>query len=199
MLRVALPLLIAAAIPDGQYNSDAPVNVLTVCEVIANLDRYSNTNVAVVGHMERKVGVIDHYEFLSQDGCEPRILTNKHLWPNRILIWTIAEPGLPNPPEDKPKLENAVLAAKLAAVRNTTRLGTHKEPRPDGPGTSVVKNTWGVVYGRVVRSPLLDKYCAPKGCGGHDAPVILMAAPDAVQTLAVDGSTSSALKPLSRD
>jgi hypothetical protein len=108
-----------------------------------------------------------------------------------MLIWTLPEEGMPNPPTDTPKLAPTALAAKLRVVQTTTTLGTHREPRMStrGPATEVdVANEWSVVYGRIVRSPSLDEDCGPNGCGGFDVPLIIVARPDQVQKIRDDGT-----------
>ena len=100
--------------------------MLTVCEVLGDVNRYADTAVAVVGRMERSVSLIDHYEFLSQDRCEHPAITRGHTWSNKIQIWADWEEGMPRPPSDGAKLQAAVLAAKLSFVRRTTRLGFTK-------------------------------------------------------------------------
>ena len=180
----------------GQHQIEGHVQVLTVCEVLGDVNRYTNTAVAVVGRMERSVSVIDHYEFLSQDRCEHPAITHGHIWSNKIQIWADWEEGMPKPPSDGPKLQAAVLAAKLSVVRRTTKLGSHQEPRfkADGhPSTAVVPNEWAIVYGRIVRSPRLDEDCGAGGCGGDDVPLIIIADPSEVHTLRGDG------KPLPKD
>jgi hypothetical protein len=180
----------------GQQKSNGHLQVLTVCEVLGDVNRYTDTAVAVVGRIERSVSVIDHYEFLSQDRCEHPAITHGHTWSNKIQIWSDWEEGMPKPPGDVPKPQAAVLAAKLSVVRRTTKLGSHEEPRfkADGhPSTTVVPNEWAVVYGRIVRSPRLDEDCGAGGCGGDDVPMIIIADPSEVHTLRGDG------KPLPKD
>ena len=57
-------------------SSNGQVKVLTVCEVLGNVADYADTGVAVVGRMERSVGLIDQAEFLSQDRCERPVITH---------------------------------------------------------------------------------------------------------------------------
>lgn len=176
----------------GQQELHGQVKVLSVCEVLGNVNRYADTAVAVVGRMERSVGLIDHYEFLSQDRCENPVITHGHTWSNKIQIWTASEEGMRKPPSDRPKLERAAIAAKLSVVRKTTKLGSHEEPRLDvggHPSTATVPNEWAAVYGRIVKVPRLEDYCGPEGCGGRDVPLIIMAEPDQVHTLRGDGRT----------
>ncbi len=204
-MRIAPCLLVAmmmtAGLIVGQPVPGAQVRVLTVCEVLGGLNRYADTAVAVVGRMERSVSLMDHYEFLSQDGCEHPVVTHGHVWSNKIQIWANWEEGLPRPPSDKPKLQRGIVAAKLSVVRNTTKLGSHTEPRFKMEGgsityshTATVPNEWAVVYGRVVRVPDLDEDCGPKGCGGGDVALVLIAEPDQVRKLRDDGGSFSADK-----
>jgi len=100
---------------------------------------------------------------------------------------------MPRPPSDRPKLQEAVVAAKLSAVRRTTKLGSHEEPRfADGHlSIDVVPNEWAVVYGRIVRSPRLDEDCGARGCGGDDVPLVIIAEPYQVHRLSSNGSQLS--------
>ena len=140
--------IVTMRISFGQQELHGQVKVLSVCEVLGNVNRYADTAVAVVGRMERSVGLIDHYEFLSQDRCENPVITHGHTWSNKIQIWMLSEEGMPKPPSDRPKLERAALAAKLSVVRKTTKLGSHEEPRLDvrgHPSTATVPNEGAAV------------------------------------------------------
>ncbi len=200
-MRIAIRVVVAIAIAVlsvpalGQAKPDHRVKVLTVCEVLGNVHRYSNAAVAVVGRMERSVSVIDHYEFLSQDHCEHPVITNGHTWENKMMIWASSEMGMPDPPSDKPDLDHSIVVAKLSTLRKTTKLGTHKEPAFKAEdhqirytGQADVSNERAVVYGRIVLVPDLNKNCGVKGCGGFGEPVILMATPYNVHNLRDDGS-----------
>ena len=185
-----IAVMLTTGIAFGQRNSSGQLQVLTVCEVLGDVNRYANTAVAVVGRMERSVSLIDHYEFLSQDRCEHPVVTHGHVWSDKIQIWVNWEEGMPKPPSDRPKLQRPVVAAKLSVVRKTTKLGSHEEPRfkEDGhPNAAAVPNEWAVVYGRIVRSPRLDENCGAAGCGGDDVPLILIAEPSEVHPLSDDG------------
>ena len=190
MLKTAaLQVLFFASIALGQQ-SDGQVKVLTVCDVLGDVSRFTEAAVAVVGRMERSVSLIDHYEFLSQDRCERPVITHGHTWSSKIQIMVDWEEGMPKPPNDKLKLQLPILAAKLSVVRKTTKLDSHQEPRfrSDGhPSTVAVPNEWAVVYGRIVRSPRLDEDCGTAGCGGDDIPLIMIAEPSEVRMLRGDG------------
>ena len=180
--------------PSGPQTSHAQVKVLNVCEVLADINRYANSAVVVVGRMERSVSLIDQYQFLSEDQCEHPVITHGHVWSNKIQVWTRSEKGMPKPPRAKLQLEQAALAAKLFAVRQTTKLGTHEEPyfKKDGnsivyAGQTVRPNEWAVVYGRIVRMPELNEDCGVEGCGGDNVPLMLIAEPYNVHKIAGDG------------
>jgi hypothetical protein len=178
---------IATEIALGQPKPNDKTAVVTVCEVVGDVNRYADADIAIVGRMERSVSLIDHSEFLSQDHCEHPLITHGHTFPSRIQIVTDWEDGMPKPPSDRPRLEPTGIAAKLSAVRRTTELGSHQEPRfnaDDKPGIAMVPNDWAIVYGRLVKAPRLDEDCGGDGCGGDDVPLILVAKEQEVRTLA---------------
>ncbi len=180
-----------AAVTPGQPVTPSQAKVLTVCEVLGDLNQYADSVVAVVGRMESSVGIEDHYEFLAQDRCEHPVKTWGHVWSNKIQIWADWEEGMPKPPSNRPALQRADVATKLAAVRRTTRLGSHEEPRIELKGSvSVVQvaNEWAVVYGRIVRLPDLDKDCGAEGCGGDNVPLMIMVEQYNVRRLRSNGT-----------
>ena len=188
-LTIVLMMIPCSAV--GQQKLNGPAKVLTVCEVLGDLKRYADTAVAVVGRMERSVSRVDHYEFLSQGRCEHPVITHGHVWANKFQVWTDWKGGGPMPPSDRPNLQGTVVAAKLSIVRKTTKLGSDEEPgfKADGhPIIVAVPKEWAVVYGRIVRSPRLEEDCGAGGCGGNDAPLIIVAEPGEVHLLRVDGN-----------
>jgi hypothetical protein len=190
-----IAVIMTAGIAVGQQKSDVKASVLTVCEVLGDLTRYVDRAVVVVGRMERSVSPTDHYEFLSQDRCEHPLITHRHVWSDKIQIWAAWEEGMPKPPSDRPKLERSVVAMKLSAVRQTTKLGFHEEPQFTTDGHAIVythtaaaPNEWAVVYGRIVTVPNLNEDCGAGGCGGDDAPLVIVAEPHNVHRLRDDGT-----------
>jgi hypothetical protein len=187
--------MLTPGIVAGQPRTNGQATVLTVCEVLGDVARYANTAVAVAGRMERSVSLIDHYEFLSQDRCERPVITHGHAWSDRIQVWTGRQAGMPKPPGNRPKLEPSVLASKLSVLRQTTPLGSHKEPQFKSDGHAIVfsqiadvPNAWAVVYGRIVRVPDLNKNCGAEGCGGDDVPLVIVAEPYNIHELRDDGT-----------
>lgn len=185
------------------------VNMVTVCEVLGDLRHYTNTDVAIVGRMERNVSLIDHYEFISQDHCEHPVITHGYLWSNKIQILTGEDAGILKPPGDEPKLAHSAIIAKLSIIRKTTKLGFHQEPRFRADGRVIsyshmasVPNEWAVVYGRIMTVPKLDEDCGSEGCGGDDFPLIVIAESYNIHRLDEDatplpaeGSKSDSTKP----
>ena len=117
-MKTPMSWMIASVLTIGlvsgqQQKSHSQVKVLAVCEVLAEVDRYANSAIVVVGRMDGSVGLIDHYEFLSQDQCEHPVITHGHVWSNKIQVWAGLETGMPKPPSDSLRLDQSVLAAKL--------------------------------------------------------------------------------------
>jgi hypothetical protein len=190
--RWIINIVVAGSIAFGQQKSVPPV--LTVCEVLGDVARYADRAVIVLGRIESSVGLIDHYEFLSEDQCEQPLITHGHLWSNKIQIWAGWDPGMPKPPRAKPQLEPPTLAAKLLIVRRTTKLGFHDEPyfKKDGnsvvyAGTTPKPNEWSAVYGRIMKNPDLNEHCDVEDCRGHNVPLMIIAEPYNVHRLAEDG------------
>jgi hypothetical protein len=180
-----------ASVAAGQQAPDNRVKVLTVCEVLSDVGRYADTAVAIVGRMRYGVSLVDHNEYLSQDGCKRPVITHGHVWSNEIQVWAFAEEGMPKPPTDKPTFVPNEVATKIAEVRKTTKLSTHTRPALDSqrhPVTVVEPNDWAVVYGRVVRSPQLDENCGRRGCGGDNVPLLILAEQDQVHIVRADGT-----------
>ena len=84
------------------------------------------------------------------------------------------------------------------AVRQTTKLGFHREPRIRVKDSSTtysegeVPNEWAIVYGRVVGSPNLSKEPCDNdeiGCEGFmGAPMAIIVEPKNIHVLNEDGT-----------
>lgn len=189
-----ISIVVAGGIAFGQQKSPPRSEVLTVCEVLADVAGYADRPLIVVGRMEMTVGIIDHYEFLSEDQCDAPAVTHGHVWSTKIQIWAGRAQGMPKPPRTKPRLEASDLAAKLLIVRQTTALGFHDEPyfKKNGnsieyAGTTSKPNVWAVVYGRIMKNPDLNEDCDTQDCRGHNVPLMIIAEPYNVHGLAPDG------------
>ena len=149
--------------------------------MLGSLPRFANAVVEVVGRFESSVSLTNHH-YLSQDRCEHPLITHGHVWSDKIQIWIGWEKGMPK----TPKLEVSDIASKLSIVRQTTELGSHREPGFKADGRSIVythmadvPNEWAIVYGRIVRAPDVN-----------DVPLVIIAQPYNIHSLRDDGSLS---------
>jgi hypothetical protein len=104
---------------------------------------------------------------------------SKHVWPNKIWLedWPEKAPRLPVPVF---RVDEAILAFKLAALRESTILTKH--PRltltQEGVVTKAdIEDEWGVAFGRVIlRNLKPNSNCThAAGCGGfNETPVTLV-------------------------
>lgn len=185
-------LLITMAFP--RLGISQQPKIVTVCELLANPTEYGNSVVAVVGRLDVEGVIFDRHNFIGQDHCDQPIKTENYVWPNKILIWTQAEKGLPNPPTDRPALDLAVLAGKISEISRDTTLGTRKEFRMDKEGNLkdfAVKNQWVVAYGHTFYSPNLTSAAICKGIGRNGfmrAPVVIVVDSKNVHTINDDGT-----------
>jgi hypothetical protein len=99
-------------------------------------------------------------------------------------------------------MDHALLVEKFSAVRNSTKLGFHKQAQFKNEGGGItflkfgdVRDEWVVVYGRLFWSPdLRQPPCGSKqiGCGGFfGAPVAITVAPKNVHVINEDGTLHS--------
>ncbi|HZU24775.1 MAG TPA: hypothetical protein VFA04_04595 [Bryobacteraceae bacterium] len=146
-----MAVLFAPGVTSGQPPAETRVPILTVCEVLADHERYAAHPVAVVGRLQSIVGVIDGYDFLAQDKCERPIRRDNRTLPNKMLVGFYPDEWMPQPPTDRPSLDFSGVRDKLIKVQRTTRLGFHKEY--GFSGARRVPNTWAVIYGRIVSPP----------------------------------------------
>ncbi len=189
------------ALPSLTFAQSSPP-VVSVCEVLANLNEYGNSVVAIVGRLDVTGVIYDRRNYVSQDGCENPVIADNFVWPNRILVSTTHEKGLPNPPTDTPDLSLPVLVDKLASMRGTTYLGVRNEYRANKNGELVniiVRNQWVVAYGHTYSPSRLTtaESCKEIGCNGFAGrvPVIIMVDPKNVRLLNEYGGFSDSDKP----
>jgi hypothetical protein len=205
MAIIATALLLIPAAAFGQVNTNAApsrkpterLKIRTVCEVLGNAHHYANRVVAVVGRLEQSVSLIDHYEFLGQDGCKHPVNTKGHVWPTKVLLayW---EEGMPKPPSDTPEFDRDAVIIGLALVRKATTLGVHKVPQFTTQGNSLVfsrfadsPNDWAIAYGRIISSSKIGKKRCGDDCNGFlGAPVAIILGPEGVHSVNADGSES---------
>jgi hypothetical protein len=165
---------------------------VTVCDALADRNKFNGKPVAIVGRVDCRRSIIDQVCFLAEDRCEQPVTADGYAWPNKVLIVDYWEEGMPRPPS-RSVIDQDTLAKKLALVRKSTTLGSHKEPRfkaEDRTSTKSdvadVNDEWGMAYGVVFTTPNLRKdNCGDEiGCGGFDgAPIALITVRNALKKL----------------
>lgn len=200
-IQTLITCFLAATFPGFLYGQD-PAKIVSVCEVLANLKGYGNSVVAVVGRLDVTGIIFDRHSFVSQDECDAPLTTQGHVWPSSILIWTLREEGLPDPPRDTPQLDQQILAEKLSAAGKKTILGVRKEFRIGKEGqiiNTIVRNQWVVAYGHTFYSTHLttNPSCKEKGCNGFlgQAPIVITVDPKNVHTVNEDGTLNDSGHP----
>ena len=168
------------------------VKPVTVCDVLADLDRFSGRPIAIVGRLDCSWSLTDHTCHLAEHKCERPVATQGFVWPNKILLMEDWEEGMPKPPTENPEIESAALLQKLSLISQTTRLGFHKEPLFRGKDHTIIftrmaelKDMWSAVFGRLFATPNLKKDgCGDElGCGGFDgAPAAIIIKPGSIRT-----------------
>lgn len=193
-IRLSVITLGVIAFPGFTFGQNQ-ATVVSVCEVLANLNDYGNSVIAIVGRLDVTGVIYDRRHYVSQDQCENPIVADDFVWPNRILIATTHEKGLPNPPTDTPDLSLPLLVDKLASMRGKTILGVRNEFRVNKSGELVnfiARNSWVVAYGHTYSPSHLTtaESCKEVGCNGFAGrvPLIIMVDPKNVHLLNEDGT-----------
>ena len=185
---------ILLALPGLMFSQDQ-VKIVSVCEVLANLNDYGNSVVAVVGRLDVTGVIFDRHTYISQDACDQPLTTESYVWPNKILIWPNRDKQLPSPPTERPDLSQQLLVEKPSSVSWNTTLTLRKEFRIDKNGeivNIVVQNPWVVAYGHTYYSLNLtsNPSCKEFACNGflEKAPVIIVIDPKSARILNEDGT-----------
>jgi hypothetical protein len=160
------------------------VKPVTVCDVLADLKRFSGKPVAIAGRLDCSWSLTDHTCHLAEDKCDRPVVTQGFVWPNKITLMENWEEGTPKPPTESPEIESAAVLQKLSLISQTTLLGFHKEPLFRTKDSTIiysrmadVKDVWGAAFGLLFTTPNLKKDgCGEElGCGGFDgAPAALI-------------------------
>jgi hypothetical protein len=145
-LLAAAILHVAISIHAGFAQLDATptagIRVLTVCESLADLNRYSGQTVILVG----KLGSTMEGVWLSQN-CEHKLVTDGYTWADTISLAYVERV---EPPPNLPKgfkWNEPLLKAKLKDVQKTTELEVLKKYH--------YSDKWYAVFGRFeTRLPL---------------------------------------------
>ena len=181
------------------------VKPVTVCEVLADLNRFSGKPVAIAGRLDCSWSLTDHTCHLAEDKCDRPVVTQGFVWPNKILLMEDWEEGMPKPPTESPEIESAAVFQKLFLISQTTSLRFHKEPLFRTKDSTIifsrmadVMDMWGAAFGRLFTTPNLKKDgCGDEvGCGGFDgAPAALIINSGSIHTY---DATEVPLRPIKR-
>ena len=172
--------------------SDQQLKPVTVCEVLGNLQKYSDQDLAILGRLDCGSSVIDRTCFLVEKQCERPIATETFVWPSKVLIVDYWHEGMPKPPTGNPQIDQPTLTEKLSLIRKSTKLGLHKVALFKTEGRTItfshfddVKDEWGVAYGKVFNALKIgwDNSCVEAGCGDgfFGAPAALIINPDSLR------------------
>jgi hypothetical protein len=137
-----IAMMLATGVTVGQQKSDSRVKVLTVCEILGDMKRYTDSAMTVVGRMERSVSLIDHYEFLSQDRCEHPVITHGHVWLDKIQTWRAWAAASPGATERQAEIQRQ-LFAKEEVLRSQSAAGSAPQGKPGGPDQPRPKRSFG--------------------------------------------------------
>lgn len=145
------PAFWALAVAYGQTNTNQPIRVLTVCDVLLGGAEFDGKTVAVLG---RFVGS-DEGQWLVEDECDRKLETNRA--PLHISVWLVGRGSPSQPILRMPALDQASLKAKLVQAGKTTKLGKHLQYQcsvsiSDGKtecGWPELQDQWAIAYGKV--------------------------------------------------
>jgi hypothetical protein len=119
---------------------------ITVCELLANPVAYDGKNVALLGRLDDS-----HFDgrWLSEDNCGSRLITDQHVWPNRV--WIGGAESAPTPSTGILVVDPDALDRKLESVRRTTALKMEEVTfyGNNGLGTRLMKQNWAMIFGRI--------------------------------------------------
>jgi hypothetical protein len=132
------------------------VKLVTVCEVLADLNRFTGKSVGIIGRVDCTNEIVDPHCCLVEDRCQRPFVTNGVMWPNKIwLEWDHDSSG--HSPK-APDIDQVELKNKLAVVAKSTALGFHKVmtfKMVNGvkvpSGWRDVPDHWGFAYGKIIK------------------------------------------------
>ena len=162
--------------------------LLTVCELLENVDQYAGKVVAVVGRLSS--APFDG-AWLSENGCSGKVPRSDPHWPFAIFLGCF-EDRRPNPDEGKLDINAETLKAKLDRLRKTTQLDYYMPLIAPRPGEAAQKpqpkkESWAVAFGRIKPSPTGQKgwYGAVRAqaqlCSSSDSKLVEVEEPDRPQ------------------
>jgi len=147
-----------ASVTFGQTNSEQPVEVVTVCDVLLNPSGFDGKSLAVLG----KFAGSDEGSWLLEDRCD-REVGAKNGTSSDPSVWLEHQGSCPSIPPPMPQIDQASLRRKLEQIGKSTTLGKHLQYRCEISlsNSSSEKNSkpncgwleaadqWVIEYGRV--------------------------------------------------
>lgn len=122
---------------------DTAIPVVTVCEVLANLQSYNGKYIAIVARLAET----DHGGWLSEDRCEHKLMTGRYVWSN--VIWL--EPYPSSPPQLTSKLDIQSKEVKEKLKQVVERSGLRKTDQ------------WVLIHGILDTHEKLETHTYPDG------------------------------------
>jgi len=132
------------------------VQPLTVCEVMQNLKTLNGIPVAIIGVWSSGLETSD----LIEDGCDTRIATGSHVWPNAIALPWAGQ--LAPTPAPHLGLDQDATREKLAYLRQHSPLTAYQNP-----WEQVHRQKFAVIYGRLETRQRFVEVTTPSGIKGN--------------------------------
>jgi hypothetical protein len=146
--------LLTASVAFGQTNTEQPVKVVTVCDILLDPSNFNGKSIVVLGRLSSS----DEGSWLVEDKCDRKV-DSKNGTASHIMVWLEQRGRGPSTPPSMPSIDQDSLKAKLEQAGQTTKLGKHiqyqctisfleKNAKPEC-GWPEVNDQWAIVYGRV--------------------------------------------------
>ena len=152
--------LVLVAVLAGVLSGQEKVKPVTVCEVLTDVKRFSTSPVGVLGRLYCPSS-LENACWLTEDHCDQPVVYEGREWPSKIWIEFISPETL----KLKIEIDPAVLRERLAIIRKSTKLGTHRMMLFREKGAVLVPDKWSdepdewaVVYGRISMTAALQHY-----------------------------------------
>ena len=141
--------------------AEPPLQPVTVCEVLQNLQAYDGKVAAIVGRYSfRQAG-----RWLGEQTCDPKPAASPRQAPNSL--WIAYDPAEAPKPPAVLAVDDALLAQKLRDVKHTTTLTRFHFGSSD-------YDAWALIYGRIeIRKTGADSSPARLVCHGEAEVVFL--------------------------
>jgi hypothetical protein len=139
-MRKVIPILLSSAlwgVVFGQTpaSSHTEVPVITVCDALHDLSRYNGKPVVIVARFEHT----GEGAWLGEN-CEQPLVTDGYTWPSIVSTTYLFSETAPPPSVPRQLWDNKLLAARLKAIQQSTKLRVFRNHKYD--------DKWIAMYGR---------------------------------------------------